>query len=315
MSDTEPGEAGRAPGRTLLTLSLLLNLMLISVSGFLLYQNYQLSDQVSGLSSSVSELTVSTMALEQQLNMSQSQLEYYKGLALHYSTLEPSGGDGAHVLGASSIPIVALQTIQSGFQVEYQGVVMAVDIELVEGSGRILVDTVPRVGIDIQTSVRTAVAVAEEVTGVSLGETDVILTVRSEEEVDVVDGQSAGAAITVALISAMTNRSINEGVYMTGTINADSSVGAVGGVPYKALAAAESGSSRFIVPEGQSSVVIYRPVTYKTFRGRVITTYEKETMDLEDYLSEMGYSVQVLEVRDIKEAVALFFGELPTGAQ
>ena len=56
-------------------------------------------------------------------------------------------------------------------------------------------------------------------------------------------------------------------------------------------------------------------MTYKTFRGRVITTYEKETMDLEDYLSEMGYSVQVLEVRDIKEAVALFFGVLPTGAQ
>jgi predicted S18 family serine protease len=314
MSDKESGDARKTPGRTLLFLSVLVNLLLISVSGFLFYQNFQLSDQVSELSSSVSELTGSTMALEQQLNVSQSQLEYYRGIALYYSNMEPSGGGGAYVLGTSSIPIVALQTIQSGFQVEYQGVVMAVDIELVDGSGRILVDTVPRIGIDIQTSVRTAVVVAEEITGVSLSETDVILTVSSEEEIDVVDGQSAGAATTIALISAMTNVSVNQGVYMTGTINADTSVGAVGGVPYKALAAAERGSNLFIVPDGQSTVVIYRPVTYKTFRGRVITTYEKETMELEDYLSEKGYYVQVLEVKDINDAYEIFFG-LPISVQ
>lgn len=163
-------------------------------------------------------------------------------------------------------------------------------------------------GIDIQTSVRTAVLVAEELTGISLSTTDIILTVRSSDEVEVVDGQSAGAAITVALISAMTNQSVNEGVYMTGTINGDMSVGPVSGIQYKALATAESGSTCFVVPEGQSTIVVYIPKTYKTFHGRTITRYEKELVELEDYLEENGYAVDVLEVANIEEANTLFFG-------
>jgi predicted S18 family serine protease len=265
-----------------------------------------LRSQIVDLSSSLNELTESSRALEQQFNMSTSQIEYYKELALYYSSLKTPNETAVYVIGCSTIPIVAVQTVQNGFHVDYRGVVMAVDIELVGGSGRVLVDTVPKIGIDIQTSVRTAVLVAEKLTGVSLSKTDVILTIRSGEEVDVVDGQSAGAAITVALIAAMTNRSVNEGVYMTGTINADMSVGAVGGVPYKALAAAENGSKCFIVPKGQSTVVVYKPATYKTYGGRTITVYEKETMELEDYLKENGYSVEVLEVENIEEAYTLF---------
>lgn len=271
-------------------------------------QNIQLRDQIGDLSSSVNELTELSRILEQQLNLSENQVEYYKELALYYSSSEADDDAAAHVLGFSSIPIVAVQTVQTGFYYEYQGVVMAVDVELIEGSGRVLVDTIPKVGIDIQTSVRTAVLVAEELTGMSLSTTDIILTVRSSEEVDVIDGQSAGATITVALISAMTNRSVNEGVYMTGTINGDMSVGPVSGIQYKALAAAESGSTCFVVPEGQSTIVVYIPKTYKTFHGRTITRYEKELVELEDYLEENGYAVDVLEVACIEEANTLFFG-------
>lgn len=173
----------------------------------------------------MSEFTESTWALEQQLNLSANQLNYYKELALYYSGLKMSDGSSAYIKGRSSIPIVAVYTIQKGFQFEYQGVVMVLDIELVEGSGRILVDTVPKIDIDIQTSVRTAVMVAEELTGLSLSNTDVVLTVRASQEVEIVDGQSAGAAITVALMTAMTNQSVDQGIYMTGTINSDSSVG------------------------------------------------------------------------------------------
>jgi predicted S18 family serine protease len=280
---------------------------MIPVSGYLFFQNTQFREQVADLTISFNEFASLTVILEQQLNMSESQLDYYKELALYYSDLKPINGENGFVIGSSSIPIVAVQTIQSGFQVEYKGAVMEVDIELRKGTGRILVGTVPIIGIDIQTSVRTAVLVAEEVTGMSLTNTDLILTVRSDEEVEIVDGQSAGAAITMALISAMTNKEVNQDIYMTGTINGDLSVGAVSSIPYKAIAAAEKGSLYFVVPEGQNTVEIYKPVSYKTIRGRIITTYDTETVELENYLSENGYSVQVLEVKDINEAYTIFF--------
>ena len=306
MFSYDGGEPNRVQRKRLLVLSVILNLFLVPLSVYVILQNVQLRNQITDLSSSVSEFTESTLALEQQLNLSANQLDYYKELALYYSGLKTSDGSSAYIKGRSSIPIVAVYTIQKGFQFEYQGFVMALDIELVEGSGRILVDTVPKIGIDIQTSVRTAVMVAEELTGLSLSNTDVILTVRASQEVEIVDGQSAGAAITVALMAAMMNQSVDQGIYMTGTINSDSSVGAVGGISYKALAAAENRSKCFIVPEGQSTVVVYKPTAYKTFTGRTITVYEKVTMELEDYLEESGYSVEVLEVENIEEAYALF---------
>lgn len=306
LSVSEDVEPVKNLREKLLVLSIIMNLFLAPVSGYVLIQNLQLRNQNVNLSSALNEFIETTRALEQQLNLSASQVEYYKELALYYSNSQDLGDASVYVTGSCTIPIVALQMIQNGFQIEYEGVVMDAEIELVKGSGRILVDTVPKIGIDIQTSVRTAVRVAEELTGINLSNTDVILTVRASGEVDVVDGQSAGAAITVALMAAMTSQSVNQGVYMTGTINGDMSVGAVGGIQYKALAVAENGSNYFIVPEGQSTIVVYKPTSYKTFHGRTITIYEKEMMELEDYLREKGYSVEVLEVENIEEAYALF---------
>jgi len=292
-------------------LSILLNVVLIPVAGYVLLQNSSLKDQVSNLSSSLDELTESSVILEQQLNMSATQLDYYKKLADYYSGLATFEEGGSGVFGQSTIPIVAVRTIQSGFRVEYEGVVMEAEIEFIEGDGRILVNTVPNIGIDIQTSVRMAVLVAQELTGISLTNTDAILTVRASEEVDVVDGQSAGAAITIAILAALTNQSVKQGVYMTGTINSDGSIGPVGGIAAKALAVAENGSQLFLVPQGQSTIVVYRPTTYEILPGWRRTVYEQETMKLEDYLEEQGYSIIVDEVETIEEAYALFFGQPP----
>ena len=43
---------------------------------------------------------------------------------------------------------------------------------------------------------------------------------------------------------------------MTGTINPDGGIGPVGGIPHKLDAAAQQGASLFIVPEGQTNVMI-----------------------------------------------------------
>jgi predicted S18 family serine protease len=92
-------------------------------------------------------------------------------------------------------------------------VVLPADIELRPGQGRILIDTKPRIGIDLQSTLRTVVTMAENITGVSFNSTDVILTISYKEGVDVVDGLSAGATITIGLIAAMKNASISPDVY------------------------------------------------------------------------------------------------------
>jgi uncharacterized protein len=292
--------------RNVLIVSMAINLILALFAGYTYGEGNRLREQISELSSAYSELVESTRNLEQQLNVTQNQLDYYMCLATYYSNVTTQSNATTGVIGHTKIPIVALETIRRGFRVEYRGFVMEADVELREGEGRVLVDTVPRIGIDIQTSVRTSVQVAEEVTGVSLGKTDVILTITAEEEVEIVDGPSAGAAITVALIATIKGTPIVEGYYMTGTINGDGSIGPVGGVPEKALAAAKSGATHFLVPQGEGTIVIYEPKTSSPFPGWSITTYERKVVALQDYLEDEGYNVAVEEVEEVGEAYTKF---------
>ena len=279
--------------KNLFILSIVVNILLASFAGYTLWQNSSLRSNLDYLSSSYNHISEISRTLEQQLNITSAQLDYYKELAEHNSNITVSASTATGIIGRATIPIVALQTIQIEFQTEYRGVVMRADIELVEGQGRILVNTVPIIGIDIQTSVRTVAMVAENLRGASLSDTDIILTITASQDVDVVDGPSAGAAITVALLAALANQGLNQDVYMTGTIINDMSIGEVGGIPYKALAAAENGSKCFIVPKGQSTIVVYEPRIVENLRGQRFITYEKKTMQLQDYLEEQGYSIVI----------------------
>lgn len=288
--------------RNLLIVSIVLNILLASIAGFTMWKSMDQRGQIKELSHSYNELTESYRSLEEQLNMTRNQLKYYKEQAEYYSLIPAQGNATAGIIGQVTVPIVAVRTIQRGFQVEYQGVIMRADVELIEGKGRILVNTVPKIGIDIQTSMRTAVRVSEEVTGISLSKTDVVLTLIANQDVEIVDGPSAGVAITVALIAAIRNQRLNQSIYMTGTISSDGSVGPIGGIPEKALAAAENGSKYFLVPDGQSSIVVYIPLTKHPVPGWTITTYERKLIHLQDYLEEHGYSVIVEEVDSVEEA-------------
>ena len=297
----------------ILTLSIIANIALAAYAAYNHRQTSNWKNQIeeitesySSLSEAYTSLAGTSMSLEQQLNLTTTQLEYYKKLAEYYSNLTTTNGATIGVRGETTIPIVATYQIGGWFQSELRGVVLGADVELRDGEGRVLVDTVPRIGIDIQSSVRTAVMVAEELTGVSLSGTDVILTITSDQESDVVDGPSAGAAITVALISAIKNETLTEGAYMTGTINSDGSIGPVGGIPEKALAAAEKGCERFYVPRGQSNIIVYIPKVTQPLPGWSIRTYERTLMTLQDYLQEEGYTITVEEVDDVEDAYTKF---------
>lgn len=67
-----------------------------------------------------------------------------------------------------------------------------------------------------------------------------------------IGGGSGGAAMTIATIAAIEGRNISKGVLITGTIGEYHTIGKVGSVEEKAIAAKEWGAKMFIVPIGQN---------------------------------------------------------------
>jgi hypothetical protein len=64
-----------------------------------------------------------------------------------------------------------------------------------------------------------------------------------------IDGPSAGAAICLALLTAIDGKAFPTNVVITGTILPDGSIGRVGGVPLKLMAAHKAGFTRALVPD------------------------------------------------------------------
>jgi PDZ domain-containing protein len=80
-----------------------------------------------------------------------------------------------------------------------------------------------------------------------------ILPVDVEIDSGNVGGPSAGLAFTLAILDTMTPGDLTGGddVAVTGTMSPDGSVGAVGGVAQKVVAAAEEGAEVFLVPASE----------------------------------------------------------------
>ena len=94
------------------------------------------------------------------------------------------------------------------------------------------------------------------------------------------DGPSAGVAIAVALVSAMTVRPVKKEIAMTGEISLRGRVLAVGGVKEKVLAAHRAGLTRIILPE-------------------------ENERDLDDIPKEVRDALQFHIISDLGEAIKL----------
>lgn len=209
-----------------------------------------------------------------------------------------------------SIGILAVASGENPF-----GVVCTLGAKITSGTGNVYVD-IDRtlVGFDFQDASRTAVKVAAHKTGLQLDDDgvgikglDIFFRVVGPGEkvvVQAVDGPSAGAATAVALIAALENKRLKEGVYITGSIAEDGSIGQVGGVFYKAQAAAEKGGRMLLVPEGQSKVIMYKKVE-RRIGWFIWTTYEPMIVDLNEWSENAGWGLKIVEVRSIDEAINL----------
>lgn len=176
-------------------------------------------------------------------------------------------------------------------------------VQIAPGSGRTLANID---GIlfwtDTQNSIRTAKMVAENRTNQTLQDRDVIYTVVADAAL--IEGPSAGAALTVATVAAIEQRDIHANIVITGTINPDGSIGPVGGVKEKAIAAQQIGATLFLVPVGQGT-----EVTYTTERscnivgGTEVCTVEQvpQTTDV-----ALDLDLDIREVPDIDAALEYF---------
>lgn len=188
----------------------------------------------------------------------------------------------------------------------YQGSILKITVEMRDGSGLVLVNTAIPTGVDFQSSARTAVMVAQNVTGVDLSKKDVIFSISSgnNQDLQAVDGGSAGGAMTVLLISDILDKPINHQVLMTGTIQPDGTIGPIGAASDKAEAAGQFGAKTFLVPQGQAVVPVQKcsektegPITYQT------CTVEQQPLS---QMMESKYGMKVMEIGTIQDALKYF---------
>jgi len=269
-------------------------------------------DELSSYREELKKLQSKYQELEEKHYAEIRQLEYYKQQARYY--MDESQDYQGKLLGRFSGKKLGHEPIIRQMEVPTVGIEMhphphmvgmplTLSLEIRSGKGSILVDTQPKTGIDLQGSARTACRVAEELTGFDLANKDVTISFRSPLPLDVVDGPSAGASMTILMSVAMEEALTRNDVMLTGTINQDGSIGQVGGIVEKADAALESGKKILLIPKGQINQIIFRRVN-ESVLGFNITVSKPVRVNLNEYCQKKG--LEVIEVSDIEEALDYF---------
>lgn len=184
-------------------------------------------------------------------------------------------------------------------QVVEEGNMINISVELRSGEGRVLVQTKPLMGTMFQDAANTAVYAAQKKTGMQLSDRDVIFSIESRKELPSVDGPSAGALMTLLVISALEKKELKNNVTLTGTIDQYGHVGAIGGILEKAKAAKESGKTLFLLPKENSKLVQYKEETRKR-AGFTIRRQVPETIDARQYI-EANANINVEYVDNIDD--------------
>jgi len=189
---------------------------------------------------------------------------------------------------------------------EGNGVATTLDVQVVPGTGKALVN-IDKIlfWVDTQNSMRTARNVAEDVMEIDLSQSDIVYTITANASV--VEGPSAGGALTVATIAALYGKYTNQTVMMTGTINHDGIIGPVGEVLEKAKAAKSIGAEIFLVPLTQSVEIKYENVRHCEKIGWADYCTIETVPQKKDIAEEVG--ITIVEVADINDALEYFILE------
>ncbi len=187
---------------------------------------------------------------------------------------------------------------------EGNGVPTNLAVTVKEGTGKTLVDIDGLLfWVDTQNSIRMAKLVAQEQTNLDLDQYDIIYKI--DAQASLIGGESAGAALTVATIAALEDKELKENVVITGTVNHDGTIGPIGEVVEKAMAAKDIGATKILVPLMQSKEVAYEEIEHcQTFGLMEWCTMERIPQSY-DLASESG--LEVIEVTTVREALDHFY--------
>lgn len=241
-----------------LKITVIILFVLFAGSFFFLLQNLekvrQQDEKISDLTNisqhqqeQISQLENTTISLQQNLSMTREQLTNETRVRQTYEREILN----LTMVAKSDYGVMAIDEND-------KGKLIPLEVIIKNGSGNLFIN-VANVLFDeeLQLSAQTAVKVARETTGANLANKDVLINIESPPEAQglIIQGGSAGAAMSLAAMAAMQGKTIRNDVLITGTINDDHSIGRVGAVRAKALAAKESGAVLFLVPVGQKSDV------------------------------------------------------------
>ncbi len=187
----------------------------------------------------------------------------------------------------------------------YYGVPSKLVVSLIPGSGDVYLSVEPLAEIDMQASVKLAALIASYISGVDYSNYSILVKIKSDAPI--IGGPSAGGAITVALVSLLTNTSLNKSIVMTGMILPDGLIGPVGGLPEKLEAAKSIGAKVMIIPAGQRMALSLRSGSYVDMYelGRKEGIQVLEASTIYDALKIFGYEVIRPQAISLNESIAV----------
>ncbi|MBI5226189.1 hypothetical protein HY994_03030 [Candidatus Micrarchaeota archaeon] len=169
-----------------------------------------------------------------------------------------------------------------------QGLLTTIHAEIRPGTGGVYVDVQPFISVETQHSAKIAAEQAAKLAGVDLAKYDVFYKIVANTES--VDGPSGGQALALLAYAEFTRKTVRSDLTATGTVEADGSIGKVGGILEKVEAAQAKGVKLVLLPIGQGI---------------------QNGVDLTQY-AQARWGMQVVEVRNLTESIALAFS--PTGS-
>ena len=272
--------------------------------------------QVQDLIAKTNALSMQNMQLQQQLDTanlsiqgSSCSLEYYRNRLSQTGpngTTLPPAIEGTATMIAPSVS-QAVETVRNGPFLQQvvimNGTLMNISVTAQPGQGRVLVQTTPLMGIVFQDAANTAVYVAQNRTGLDLSGTDILFSIQADKEVSAVDGPSAGALMTLLTIAALEHRTIDPTLTLTGTIDQNGHVGAIGGAVEKATAAKNFGLKRFLLPQENAKLTTYNQQIVN-YRGFQLVDYVPKTVEAKSYIQQNA-GIDVTYINSIGDVIAL----------
>ena len=148
------------------------------------------------------------------------------------------------VLSYGVIPLLAVSLDEFGNVTS--GSVAFLELNIINGSGKVFVNSEPFSKVDTQASTVFANKFACDFLDFDCSKFDFLYSIKSDSPI--VGGPSASAAVAFLTISLLSGNVVPKDVAITGTINSGGVIGNVGGVKEKIFAAENFGLKKVFVP-------------------------------------------------------------------